>query len=225
MKIKKYFITGLVLLLPLTLTAIIVMFIFNTLTGPFLDAVTAVFERYHLFQNGFLLLSSAETQNFFAKLLILTCLFFICLGLGIITRWFFFKTFIQIAEYIVNRIPFVGSIYNTCQDIIKTLFTSQASSFKQVVLVKFFSSSYSIGFITREDIAGLKGTDFGPAVAVFIPTTPNPTSGFLLFYKKEDLIYLEMKVEDAFKYIVSCGLIGPPFKQLPEKPTLADIAE
>lgn len=225
MKIKNYFITGLVLLLPLTLTAVIVMFIFNTLTGPFLDAVTAVFERYALFQDGFLLLSATETQILFAKLLILACLFFICLGLGVVTRWFFFKTFVQIAEYVVNRIPFVGSIYNTCQDIIKTLFTDQKSSFKQVVLAKFLSSSYSIGFITREDIGGIDGTNFGPAIAVFVPTTPNPTSGFLLFYKKEDLIYLDMKVEDAFKYIVSCGLIAPPFKQLQEKTSIAPIPE
>ena len=212
---KKYFITGLVILLPLALTIAIVVFIFNFLTGPFLGIVKTVFEHYHLFEHGFFLLNATQIQNLVAKLLILVSLFFIVIGLGFIARWFLFKTFIKFAEYIVKRIPLVSSIYKTCQDVIKTIFTSKTTSFKQVVLVRFpHPNTYSIGLVTREEIPSLAHTSHSDAIAVFVPTTPNPTSGFLIMFKPTDLIYLNMKVEDAFKYIISCGSIVPEEKVL-----------
>lgn len=212
---KKYFITGLVILLPLALTTAIVVFIFNFLTGPFLGIVKTVFGHYHLFEEGFFLLSATQIQNLVAKLLILISLFFIVISLGFIAHWFLFKTFIKFAEYIVKRIPLVSTIYKTCQDVIKTIFTSKTQSFKQVVLVRFpHPNTYSIGLITREEIPSLANTSHSDAIAVFVPTTPNPTSGFLVMFKPSDLIYLNMKVEDAFKYIISCGVISPEFNTL-----------
>lgn len=209
---KKYFITGLVILLPLALTIVIVAFFFNFLTGPFLGIIKTLFENNNLFEQGFLFLSSSQIQNLVAKILILISLFFIVLGLGFLARWFLFKTFIKFAEYLVKRIPLVSTIYRTCQDVIKTLFTSKANSFKQVVLVRFpHPNAYSIGFITRTAIPSLNETSHSDAVAVFVPTAPNPTSGFMVMFKPEDLIYLNMKIEDAFKYIISCGMISPDF--------------
>jgi uncharacterized membrane protein len=214
---KKYFITGLVILLPVALTLAIVIFIFNLLTVPFLGLVKAVFGHYHLLEEGFLLLSARHIQNLVAKILILISLFFIVIGLGFIARWFFFKTFMKFAEYMVKRIPLVSSIYRTCQEVIKTIFTSKTKSFKQVVLVRFpHPHTYSIGLVTREEIPSLANTSHADAVAVFIPTTPNPTSGFLIMFKPNDLIYLDMKVEDAFKYIISCGVISPDFNTIPK---------
>lgn len=209
---KKYFITGLVILLPLALTLAIVVFIFNLLTIPFLGIVKAVFDRYHLFEEGFLFLNADQIQNLLAQFLILISLFFIVIGLGFIARWFFFNTLLKFAEFIVRRIPLVNNIYRTCQDVIKTLFAAKAKSFKQVVLVHFPNpETYSLGLITCEQIPGFAETSHTDAVAVFIPTTPNPTSGFLIMFKPTDLIYLDMKVEDAFKYIISCGMIAPIF--------------
>lgn len=217
---KKCFITGLVILLPLALTIAIVGFIFNLLTGPFLGIVKTVFDNYHLFEEGFFLLNATQIQNLIAKLLILISLFFIVIGLGVIARWFLFKALIKFAEYIVKRIPLVSSIYRTCQEVIKTIFTSKTQSFKQVVLVKFpHPNTYSIGLITREEIPGLANTAHSDAVAVFVPTTPNPTSGFLVMFKPSDLIYLNMKVEDAFKYIISCGVISPEFHAISKADT------
>lgn len=215
---KKYFITGLVILLPLALTIAIVMFVFNLLTGPFLGLVKTIFEHNHLLEHGFLWLSADQIQNFLAKFLILISLFFIVMGLGFIGHWFFFKAILKMAEYAVKRIPLVSSIYKTCQEVIKTIFTSQTNSFKQVVLVRFpHPQTYSIGLITREMIPSLAETSYADAVAVFVPTTPNPTSGFLIMFKPDDLIYLDMKVEDAFKYIISCGVISPEFNAQPKK--------
>lgn len=210
---KKYFITGLVILLPLALTLAIVIFIFNFLTVPFLGIVKAVFDRYHLFEEGFLFLTADQIQTLFAQILILGSLFFIVIGLGFIASWFFFHTLLRFAEYIVKRIPLVRTIYKTCQDMINTIFTSDRKSFKQVVLVPFPNHDcYSIGLITREEISGLNGTPQAESVAVFVPTTPNPTSGFLMMYRPSDILYLDMKVEDAFKTIISCGVIYPDFK-------------
>lgn len=221
---KKYFITGLVILLPVALTIAIVMFIFNLLTIPFLGIVKAVFDHYHLLEEGFLLLNANQIQNLVAKFLILVSLFFIVIGLGFIAHWFFFKTFMKFAEYVVRRIPLVNSIYKTCQEVIKTIFTSKTKSFKQVVLVRFpHPHTYSIGLITQDEIPGLAYTSHADAVAVFVPTTPNPTSGFLVMFKPADLIYLDMKVEDAFKYIISCGVISPDFNTISKNEALNPI--
>lgn len=215
---KKFFITGLVILLPVALTIIIVVFIFNLLTNPLLGAVKASFEHYHLFENGFLFLTATQLQTLIAKILILIGLIGFTIVLGVIARWFFFNSLLRLADYIVKQIPLVRSIYKTSQDVIKTIFTSDNKSFKQVVLVKFPNpNTYSIGLITREDIPGFSNSSHGNMVAVFVPTTPNPTSGFLIFYKSEDLIYLDMKVEEAFKYIISCGTILPAFQAMPIK--------
>lgn len=209
---KKYFITGLIILLPLALTMMIVMFIFNLLTVPFLGLVKTVFDGHHLFEEGFFLLNGDQMQSLAAQLLILLSLFLIVIGLGFIARWFFFKTVLKFAEYTVKKIPLVSTIYKTCQDVIKTIFTSKTKSFKQVVLVRFPNAeTYSLGLVTREHISGLTNTPYEGAVAVFVPTTPNPTSGFLVMFKPSELIYLDMKVEDAFKYIISCGVISPTF--------------
>lgn len=225
---KKDFITGLIILLPLALTIAIVVFIFNLLTGPFSGIVNEVFEHYNIFENGFLFLSAHQIQNLVAKLLVLVSLFLVTIGLGFIGRWFFVHSFIKLAEYIVKRIPVVSLIYKTCKEVIKTIFTSNTNSFKQVVLVPFPNSqSQSIGLVTREFVAGLQGISYEDMAVVFVPTTPNPTSGFLIMYKQRDLIYLDMKVEDAFKYIISCGVIAPHFavksqEMMPEKPQSED---
>lgn len=209
MHLKTHFITGLVILLPLALTLTIVEFVFNLLTGPFLNIVKAVFDHYHFLEGGFLFLSADQVQNVVAKFLILISLFLIVIVLGLIARWFFFTSLIRFTEYLFKRIPLVSTIYKTCQDVINTLFTSNTNSFKQVVLARFpGADAHCVGFVTRNEIPGFAG-----AMAVFIPTTPNPTSGFLVMYKKEELIFLDMKSEEAFKYIISCGIIAPEFRQ------------
>ncbi len=209
---KKYFVTGLIILLPVALTVAIIVFIFNLLTVPFLDIVKAIFTRYHLFEHGFLFLSSGQIQTVIAQILILISLFFLFVALGFIASWFFFNAVIKFTDYLVKKIPLVRSIYKTSQEVIKTIFTSKTKSFKQVVLVRFPNAeTYAIGLVTRENLPNLAETPHADVTAVFVPTTPNPTSGFLVLYKESDLIYLDMKVEDAFKYIISCGLIAPPF--------------
>ena len=208
---KKYLITGLVILLPLALTYAIVAFFFNLLTGPFIDFTKGVLTQYGLFQNGFGFLTGEQIQIHLSQLLIVLFLISITIFFGFVARWVFFHYLLRFGDYILHRIPLVNTIYKTSQDVIKTIFVTDTKAFKQVVMVPFPNEgSHCIGLVTRED---MKTIDHNHRVAVFVPTTPNPTSGFLVMFKKEDIVYLDMKIEDALKYVISCGVILSPFQE------------
>lgn len=214
MQIKGYFITGLALLLPLALTLAIVTFLFNLLTEPFVGIVKSILGHYNLLESGILFLTADQVQKLFSQIIILVLLFFLTVSLGLVARWFFFHYLLRFWERIVAKIPFINGVYKTCSDIIQTLFASSSHSFKQVVMVPYPSAGmYAIGLVTKENISGI-GPINEPLAAVFIPTTPNPTSGFLILFKEKDLVYLDMKVEEALKYVISCGVIQTPLKPL-----------
>lgn len=212
---KRYFITGLVILLPLAVTLAVMVFIFNLLTEPFAGAVRAIIDHYNIFSNGFLFFSAAQFQFFISQILVLLFMFFFTVLLGMIAHWFFVHYLIRFWDYIFHRIPVVNTVYKACQDVINTLFASKTKSFKQVVLVPFpHPESQSIGLVTQDDIQGIFKDQKSSLVAVFVPTTPNPTSGFLMMYEAKDIKYIDMKVEDAFKYVISCGVIMNTFSIL-----------
>jgi len=207
---KKYFITGLVILLPLAVTIAIVLFIVNFLTTPFMGMVSSFLKEFDILNKGFLFLSPDQVVKYGSKLLILLCLFLFTLLLGLIARWFFFKTFLNLSDKILHRIPLINKVYKTTQEIINTIFVTDKTAFKQVVMVPFpKQGTYAMGLIAKEspkicsDRAGVE------LFSVLIPTTPNPTTGFLIMYKKEDIIMLDLKPETAIKYVVSCGVITP----------------
>jgi uncharacterized membrane protein len=207
---KRHFITGLVILLPLTVTIVVIGFIVNFLTGPFVDLVSTFLHDHHIAEKGFLFLSSEQVIRYASKTVILILLFVVTVLLGIFTRWFLLKTLISLGDRILHKIPVVNTVYKTTQDIIKTLFVSDKNSFKQVVMVPFPRPDiYALGLISRESPEICSDTVGRELVSVLIPTTPNPTTGFLLMYEKKDLIFVDMRPEDAIKYIVSCGVVVP----------------
>lgn len=211
---KKYFITGIVILLPLTLTFAVLNFVFNVLTDPFLGITKSLLAHYNLLGSSFLFFTPDQTLTLASQVLILMLLFLSTLLIGFIARWFLIYSLIRTWEYIIHKIPLVSSIYKTFQDFIRTFFSNNSTAFKQVVVVPFPSpESRSIGLLTCEDVKGI-GNDSEEMVAVFIPTTPNPTSGFLLMVKKSAILPLDMSVEDAFKYIISCGVVNSNFKSV-----------
>ena len=207
---KKYFITGLVILLPLAVTIAIVFFVVNFLTKPFIGAVSNFLQEIHVLHKGFLFLSSEQVVKYGSQFFILICLFLFTLLLGIIARWFFFKALLKFSDKLLHKIPLINKVYKTSQEIIKTLFVTDKTSFKQVVMVPFpKAGTYAMGLVSRESPTICSEKAGSPLVSVLIPTTPNPTTGFLIMYKKEDLILLDLKPEAAIKYIVSCGVITP----------------
>jgi len=207
---KKYFITGLVILLPLAVTIAIVVFTVNFLTKPFVGIVSSFLQDFNIFNKGFLFMNHDQVVLYGSKLLVLICLFVFTLLLGMIARWFFFKALLNLSDKILHRIPLVNKVYKTTQEIIKTIFVTDKSSFKQVVMVPFpKGGSYVMGLVARESPQACSDKVGGELYSVLVPTTPNPTTGFLLMYKKEDMIFLDLKPEHAIKYIVSCGVITP----------------
>ncbi len=210
LRMKKHFITGLVILLPLAVTIAVLIFLINFLTQPFVGAVSSILEEFHIINRGFLFLSPEQLIQYGSKLLILIFLFLITVGLGILTRWFVLHALFQLGDKIIHKIPIVNTVYKTTQDIIKTLFVSDKDTFKQVVMVPFpHPGIYVIGLISRESPKTCSDAVNAELISVLVPTTPNPTTGFLMMFKKEDLIFLDIKPEDAIKYIVSCGVIVP----------------
>ncbi len=207
---KKYFITGLVILLPLAMTIAIVAFIVNFLTQPFMGLVSRFLCEFNIVNTGFLILSPEQTIKYGSQFIILVGLLITTIFLGMIARWFFFKSLLSLSDKILHRIPVVNKVYKTSQEIIKTLFSSDKNSFKQVVMVPFPNEkTYAIGLIARESPRECSKLADETLVSVLIPTTPNPTTGYLLMYRESQVINLKMKPEEAIKYVVSCGVIIP----------------
>jgi uncharacterized membrane protein len=215
---KRSFITGLVILLPLAVTILIVVFVVNFLTQPFVGLVSQFLEKFDILNRGFLFLKPEHVIRYGSQILILICLFLFTILLGIIARWFFFRSLLKISDYLLNRIPLVNKVYKTTKDIIKTLFSGDKSAFKQVVMVPYpKNDSYVIGLMSRESPQICSEAIGDDLISILVPTTPNPTTGFLLMYKRSDTIFIDMKPEDAIKYIVSCGVITPEHPQVTEE--------
>ena len=210
---KKHFITGIVILLPLVITIAVIIFLVNFLTQPFVGIVSATLTKLNIVNQGFLFLTPEKLLIYSSKIIILILLFACTVVLGIVARWFFINTLFRLGDRILHRIPVVNTVYKTTQDIINTLFVSDKNSFKQVVMVPFPREGvYVLGLIARDSPKICSQASGADLVSVFVPTTPNPTTGFLLMFKRTDLLPIDMRPEDAIKYIVSCGVIIPDSK-------------
>ncbi len=120
------------------------------------------------------------------------------------------KRAVELWEKILNRIPLVRSIYNSVKQIATTVLASEGKSFRKVVLVEYPRKDvWSMGFVSNEHIDIHSDRIDHDISAVFVPTTPNPTSGFIIMIPKCDLIELNLSIEEGFKYIISMGVIVP----------------
>ena len=208
--LKTNFITGLVILLPLVLTAAIIGFLVNFLTEPFVGLVSKTLSHFSFANHKILFFSQENFVLYLSKLLVLIALVGMTLFLGVVTRLFFMKSLLSLGDAILHKIPIVKTVYKTTQDIIKSLFVSDKNSFKQVVMVTFPKDGmYMLGLIVRASPKICIDATGEELISVLVPTTPNPTTGFLLMVKQKDIKPIDMKPEDAIKYIVSCGVIVP----------------
>ncbi|MEL6266599.1 MAG: DUF502 domain-containing protein [Pseudomonadota bacterium] len=131
---------------------------------------------------------------------------------GYFGRKVFGRQMILMAEGIVGRTPIIRSIYNALKQLVETALTNSKSSFQQACLIEYPRRGiWAIAFIST-DAKGevVDATGAREMVSVFLPTTPNPTSGFLLFVPRDDVVPLEMTIEDAAKMVISAGLVVPP---------------
>lgn len=209
---RKNFMTGLVILLPLIITLIIVGFLINLLTNPFLDTTQKIFDHYKIFQKPFLFVSPATIEIIASKIFILLFLCAFALIIGILAKYFIIDILFRCGNYFFHRVPVINKIYKACQEVVKTLFSSTSASFSQVVFVPFpTSQQLCLGLVTREPLKIGNSNVDSDWIPIFVPCAPNPSVGTMLMFKKEDIIYVNMKVDEAMKCILSCGVVMPSF--------------
>jgi len=142
--------------------------------------------------------------------------------LGLATRSYVGSRMITLYERLLARVPILSSIYQGIKQLMEAVFASGKGHFQQVVLVEYpRRKAYALAFLTGD--AFLQGADGTRMVNVFLPTTPNPTSGFYLLLPEKDVINLDISVEEAFKLIMSAGIVSPPTRLLTERGELVDV--
>jgi len=197
--IRNVFLAGILTVLPVIVTYFFLSFIFKKLTGflvPYLDLASDYFEFY---------LTEAQKALLSLSLLIIAIFF-----IGLFAKNYFGKQIIKFFEMILSKIPLIRGIYSATRQIIDTFQSPTGSNFKKVVLVEYPRKGiYSIGFVTKES-SNFYNSKIGKKCSnVFIPTTPNPTSGFILIIPNEDLVELDLTVEEGVKFVISAGLLSP----------------
>ena len=192
LRLRNYFVTGVIVLIPIGFTLYLSKFLINFSTN--------------LVPSGL----NPNTYLPFAipGIEIILSVFFITF-VGGLSLSFLGKKFLQIIDDLFKRIPILRTIYSAIGQMTDS-FRNQDGNKKSVVLVEYpRKDSWAVGFATKENTGEIKSKTNKNLINVFVPTTPNPTSGFLLMLPKEDLIYLDMSFEEASKFIVSAGTSEP----------------
>jgi uncharacterized membrane protein len=192
LKLRNYFFTGVIVLIPIGFTLYLSKFFINLSTKLVPTGLNP---------NTYLHFSIPGIE------IILTLIFITIVG-GL-SLSFIGKKFLQIVDDIFKRIPILRTIYSAIGQMTDS-FRNQDGNKKSVVLIEYPRKEvWAIGFATKENTGEIKSKTNKNLVSVFVPTTPNPTSGFLLMIPKDDLIYLDMTFEEASKFIVSAGTSIP----------------
>jgi uncharacterized membrane protein len=150
--------------------------------------------------------------------LLAVCL--IC-AVGVLTQYYIGKRMIVWVDTLLMHVPFLNKIYSATKQVNVALNSGNKESFKTVVLIEFpCPGTYSLGFLTSEEHTEVQSKVREKIVSVFVPATPNPTSGFLLFMPESKVTKLDMSVADGIKYIISLGSIVPGFAPKDNKPKI-----
>ena len=191
-KFRNYFFAGVVVLIPLGITLYFTLFLIN---------ISSKILPKELNPNHYLPYDIPGVEIIISILLITF--------IGWVSLSFIGKKLLEIFNNILKRIPFLRTVYSAISQMIET-FTKREEGKKNVVLVEYpRKGSWAVGFATKDNAGEITNKTKKNLVNVFIPTTPNPTSGFLLMFPKEEIIYLDMTFEEASKFIVSAGTSNP----------------
>ncbi len=207
-RLRNYFLTGFIITAPLAITAYLVWSFIGWVDGWVKPYIPSVYnpDTYLPFSiPGFGLIVA----------------FFLITIIGFLTANFIGRTIVGYGETLLGRMPFVRNLYSGLKQIFQTVFSEQETSFEKVCLVEYPRKGiWALAFIatdTRGEVNHILTSQGHETVSVFLPTTPNPTSGFLLFVPKEDIHILEMSVEQAAKLVISAGLVAPEHEAMVEK--------
>ena len=199
--IKRYFITGLLIWVPLAITAWVISFI----AGVADHSLRLLPESVHP--------SELLGFNIPGAGILLTLV--VILTTGILAANFIGQRLVQWWEKLLAKIPVVNSIYNSVKQVSDTLISSSGNAFRKALLIQYpRPGAWTIAFLTGKPGGGVQNHLQGDYVSVYVPTTPNPTSGFFLMLPQNEVIELDMNVDEALKYIISMGVVAPPPRKI-----------
>jgi len=199
---KKYFITGLLIWVPLAITAWVLALIVRTMDQTLLLLPAAIRPESLL---GFYIPGIG---------VILTLV--VVFGTGLVTANILGQRLVRFWEGVLSRIPVVKSVYYSVKQVSDTLFSSNGEAFRKALLVQYpRQGCWTIAFLTGQPGGDVARHLQGDYVSVYLPTTPNPTSGFFLMLARADVIELDISVDEALKYIISMGVVAPPSRARP----------
>ena len=203
-KVRGNFLAGLIVIAPIGFTMWIINSIIGWIDGWVLPLIPY---NYHFAEYIGINLKGLGVVFF----LVFTVL------VGWVAKGILGRTFLRVGENLVDRTPIVRSVYSGIKQIAETVLSSRDSSFEKACLIEYPRKGiWAIAFVasdSRGEIAEKNPDKENQLVSVFIPTTPNPTSGFLLFIPKSDIKYLDMTIEEAAKLVISAGLVYPKEKK------------
>ena len=197
--LRNNFLTGLAVIIPVFITTYLIWSTIGIVDGWVLPLIP---EKYAL--DKFI---GIDVKGIGVIIFLLFTVF-----IGSLTKGYFGRTILKSAESLVDRMPVVRSIYNGIKQIAETVFSQSNNSFERACLVEYPRKGiWAVAFVstkTKGEVSEKIGEN-KELFSIFLPTTPNPTSGFLLFLPKKDIIFLDMTVEDAAKLVISAGLVTP----------------
>jgi uncharacterized membrane protein len=197
-KLKNYFLTGLLVVVPISLTFLVVRWIVTYMDKYLAKFLPAAWQPDQLF--GF----QVPGIGLVATLLLI-------LMIGIFTANMFGRKLVHFYEWIVNKIPLVKGIYGLFKQVSDTVISRDKGAFRKVVLIEYPRRGiWAVAFVTGVSEGEVQEVTSRRLVNIFVPTTPNPTSGFYILVPDDDIIDLAMTVEEAFKLIISGGMVSPP---------------
>ena len=195
--IKRYFITGLLIWVPLVITAWVLSVIVSTLDQS-LHLLPEALHPKNLF--GFVIPGAGALLTL--AMILLT---------GLLATNFIGQKLVIWGEKLLARIPVVNSVYHSVKQVSDTLFSPGGNAFRKALLIQYpHHGSWTIAFLTGQPGGDLVNHLDGDHVSVYVPTTPNPTSGFFLMMPASETVELDMTVDEALKYIISMGVVAPP---------------
>ena len=214
-RLRTSFLTGIVVIAPVALTIWLIWSVIGWFDGFVLPFVPDAYRPEEILNTIF----GYDLKLNIRGVGVVVFLVFATL-VGWLAKGLIGRSFIKYAENLVNRMPVVRSFYSGIKQIAETVFAQQERSFEKACMIEYPRKGiWAIGFISttaKGEIADRNSSN-SPMVSVFVPTTPNPTSGFLLFFPKKDIIELDMSIEDAAKLVISAGLVYPPAKKAAQK--------
>ena len=196
--IRKTLLAGLLVLLPISLSIYILYHLLRILDGILRDTIIKILEKW-------IGIISPETHIPGLGIVAIIALLILT---GILARNYFGKKFIAMGDYILTRIPLMNRVYIAIREISEAILSEKREVFKKAVIIEYPRKGiYSVAFYTQDTSGPIQKNLKEDVVSVFVPTTPNPTSGYLLFVPKTDIKNLDMSVEDALKLVISGGSI------------------